>query len=178
MFDRLIREVKDRDYAVTVPLEKLPKPKPNALVLFIDIESTRSRILSVQIGDMSNRRIFYPNVKGYRISKEQLFGYVRSFVESGGDKVRKHVFLVSHWSTAETRHVRDFLEYFKVKPSARGIHAQGVVTDREGKEHILHFVDSITFFGRSLGEIGESVGYPKITLTVSTAKPMSGGRRM
>jgi hypothetical protein len=164
MFDRLIRQVPDRDYAVTVPLTELPKPKPKAQILFIDIESTRTRILSVQIGDMMNRAIYYPKVKGFTISKERLFDYVRRFIKSNGGKVRKHVYLITHWSVAETRHIRDFLDYFTVKPSARGIHAQGVVTDREGKEHIIHFVDSITFFGRSLADIGESVGFPKISL--------------
>jgi hypothetical protein len=168
MHDRAIREIPDRDYAVTVPLRALPKSKPEALVLFIDIESTEARILSVQVGDLTARRIYYPKVKGFTISKERLLGYVRDFM---GGKVPKHVYLVTHWSTAETRHVQDFLDHFTVKPSARGIHAQGVVIGPKGKKHILHFVDSITFFGRSLAEIGESVGLPKVSLDGLDGKP-------
>jgi hypothetical protein len=165
LLDSVIRGIPDWYRGVVTPLMSLPRPIVDPKILIVDIESTNKRILSVQIGDLIDERIYMPDTQNYRIPAELLLTYIEDFVcfnrdgSTKGAELPKNIYLITHWAVAETRHIEDFLDDFTIQSAARGLHAKGVV----GK-HVLHFVDSITFTSKGLSEIGKLLGIPKIEI--------------
>jgi hypothetical protein len=171
LFDAEINRVQDWSQRVALPLIKLPKVEKNPVIIALDTESTKGLLLSIQLGVMTEDgtilKEFIPiKSASYRIPTTALWRIIKKFAKLHKIQLKSNVYLLTHWGTAELRHIDDFFDDYAVSTVSRGLHA--IV---EVKGHTLRFYDTSPLFTVSLEKVGESIGLAKISLDGFGEKP-------
>ena len=168
MLDTEIEEIEGAFVRVLrKPSRRINPVKPPVNILGFDTEYTAEEILSVQLsrrrGDSEMFLIREPELSIKRFEE-----VLRKF--SGLSKGT--VYLIAHAGAAEAKFVEGFLENFKCVQINRGFHWQGDV----GPFKVI-VKDLYNFLPGTLGSIGKSLGFEKLSLDGIDGKPESWWKR-
>src|SRR5208282_464926 len=162
LLDSQIAKIPDWSSRVASPLKNAPKIEKNPVIMALDTECTRDRLLSVQLATQQDgqvlQKIYYITGNSFTISTPKLLSIIRKFARETKLHLKTDIYLLTHSSFAELRHLNDVLQWSVTKVS-NGLHAQRTVSG-----HVLHILDTYPIFTQSLEQVGNSIGIYKIPL--------------
>lgn len=161
MLDSEISKIADA-YTTVLKPKRLRKAIDNPVIVGLDSEYDGHGLISLQFSikksdGLIHTRIFYLNQPS--LSSQEFTGLLKQFIRESNVPVPRTVYVVSHFSQSELKHLADLWSNVKVRVVNRSMFGELKHDDLTVK-----FIDLFAYYPTSLEVIGQLTGKQKMSL--------------